>query len=134
MRPAMERVTTQKEIEAVLRLDGPTRFQHFVKRVADAELAWGLWQGGWAMMGDDAGSSAFPLWPAQEYAALLRTDDWAAMEPSRIELDRLLEELLPTLLRSATRLAVFPTPGGRGVVVTADALEAALRRELERYW
>jgi len=37
----MPRVTTQKELEAVLRLDGPARYEHFVKRVADEEIAWG---------------------------------------------------------------------------------------------
>jgi hypothetical protein len=129
----MARVTTQKELEAVLRLDGPARFQHFVKRVADAESAWGLWREGWALLGDDAGADAFPLWPAREYAALLQTEDWANHEPSEIPLDDLLGELLPGLRAKGTSVAVFPKPDGRGVVVTADELEATLRRELEKY-
>jgi len=129
----MGRVTTQKEFEAVLRLDGPARFQHFVKRVADAESAWGLWRDGWALTGDDSGTDAFPLWPAREYAALFQTDDWVDHEPSEIQLRDLLGELLPKLRGKGTRVAVFPRPDGRGVVVTADELEASLRRELENY-
>ena len=77
----MARVTTQKELEAVLRLDGPARFEHFVKRVAKT----------------------------------------------------LLDDLLPAMRERGTRVAVFPRPDGRGVVVTPEELEAALRRELEKY-
>lgn len=130
----MSRVTRQKELEAVLRLDGPARFEHFVKRVADEETAWGLWQDGWALMADDSGAEVLPLWPAREYAALLQTDDWADREPSEIPLDDLLGKLLPKLRGTGTRVAVFPRPDGRdGVLVTPDVLEAGLRRELENY-
>ena len=49
------RKTSPKEVEAVLRLDGPARYQHFLKRVVDTEAAWGLWKDGWALMADENG-------------------------------------------------------------------------------
>jgi hypothetical protein len=127
------RKTSQKEIDAVVRLDGPARFEHFVKRVVDEERAWGLWKDGWALMAASDGEQVFPLWPAREYAEACRVEDWSAYEPEEIPLRRLLDELLPKLKDDRVRPGVFPTPHGKGVTPTVDELQAALREELERY-
>ena len=66
------RHTSEREIRAVLLLDSSKRFSHFVKRVADEERAWGLWNSGWALMATEDGRQVFPLWPASEYAELHR--------------------------------------------------------------
>jgi hypothetical protein len=127
------RQTSSKEIEAVLRLDGPSRFRHFIKRVVDEEVAWGLWNDGWALMGDDAGVSVFPLWPAREYAELARTGEWVAYRVEPITLDDLLGDLLPSLIDKAVLPGVFPTPAGKGVTPTVKELESALRLEMREY-
>jgi Protein of unknown function (DUF2750) len=89
------RKVTDKEVNAVIRLDGPARVERFVKVVADDEVAWGLWADGWALMADDEGRQVFPLWPARQYAELCRTDEWSAYEAREIELSVLLEEFFP---------------------------------------
>jgi hypothetical protein len=122
-----------KEIEGVLKLDGPARFAHFVKRVVDEEMAWGLWKDGWALMADSDGTQVFPLWPAREYAELCRIDDWAGYEPREIPLQSLLDELAPKLSERKVRPGVFPTPGGKGVTPSVDELCGALREELDKY-
>lgn len=127
------RMTSQKEIEAVLKLDGPTRFKHFVKRVADEEKAWGLWKDGWALMALAGEERVFPLWPAREYAEKCRGEDWSEYEAEEIPLAALLDELLPKLKERGIRPGVFPTPGGKGVTPTTDELIQALRQEMERY-
>jgi len=127
------RITTPAEIESVLRLDGPERFRHFVKRVADSERAWGLWNDGWALMENDDGTKVFPLWPAQEYADLHRTGDWAGYQAREIEVDSLLDELLPRLAESGTLAGVFPIPRGKGVTPSLAELSKAIRDELGRY-
>lgn len=124
---------SEKEIEAVLRLDGEARFKRFIKVVVDGEQAWGLWEDGWALLEDDSGARVFPLWPAKEYAELCRSRDWTNHKAAPIALDDLLNELLPRLREQGVLPGVFPTPSGRGVTPTPDILEAALRKELERY-
>lgn len=124
---------SQEEMEAVSALDGPSRFKHFVKRVADAEVAWGLWSDGWALMEADDGAQVFPLWPAREYAQAYATDDWAMYEPEEIALDDLLDELLPKLEANGVRPGVFPTTQGMGTTPTVQELERALQAELEKY-
>jgi hypothetical protein len=120
-------------MQAILGLDGPSRFQHFIKRVADDQIAWGLWQDGWALMADDNGTQVFPLWPAREYADLYRTGEWAAYEAREISLDDLLDDLLPRFAVQGVLPGVFPTPAGKGVTPTPEELAGALRTELENY-
>lgn len=127
------RKTSLKEIESVLRLDGPSRYEHFVKRVVDAESAWGLWRDGWALMRDERGTEVFPLWPAREYAELCRRDAWAEYEPAAIALDDLLNDLLPKLDEAHILPGVFPIPTGLGVTATVRELDDALRNEMEKY-
>lgn len=127
------RRTTEKEIEAILRLDGPTRFKHFVKRVVDEERAWGLWKDGWALMTNDDGGQVFPLWPAREYAELCRSDDWRSYEPREITLLELLDDLVPKLEQKGVLPGVFPTPEGKGVTPTSKEFADSLRKEMENY-
>ena len=127
------RRTTPKEIEAVLRLDGPARYGHFVKRVVDEEIAWGLWSDGWALMAESDGQSIFPLWPAREYAELCAIGEWDGYAAQEIALSDLLDELLPKLDARAVLPGVFPTPSGKGVTLAVEELEDALRAEMVKY-
>jgi hypothetical protein len=125
--------TSEKEIRAVLKLDGPARFRHFVKTVVAWEAAWGLWKDGWPLMGTNDETPVFPLWPAREYAELHRTGDWADYEVEEISLERILGELLPMLAERGVLTGVFPTAAGKSVTVSAEELAASLRKELEHY-
>ena len=61
-----------KQVESVLRLPGPKRYEHFIKQVADREEGRGLDSDGWALAGTDEGEEAFPLWPAEGIRRLVR--------------------------------------------------------------
>ncbi len=127
------RPTSEKELAAVLLLDGPSRFKHFVKRVVDSQAAWGLWKDGWLMMGDPDERFVFPLWPAREYAELHRIEQWKESEAREIPLDDILNELLPTLSERSALPGVFPIPLGKGTTLLPKELEAYLRQEMARY-
>ena len=127
------RPKSAKEMDAVLRLDGPIRFEHFIKRVVDEEEAWGLWDAGWALMQTSDRVSVFPLWPAREYADLCRTGNWADYEAKEMPLAILLDEFLPKLAQQDARVGIFPTAAGKGVTMFPRELQDALRRELEKY-
>ncbi len=123
----------EKQIEAVLALPGPERVKHFAKVVADREEAWGLYHDGWASSATDNGGTAFPLWPAPDYAQLCAAQEWSTYSPRGIALDDLMEALIPMLREQSASVAVFQTPEGRGVTVTPDELQAMLAGETERY-
>jgi hypothetical protein len=122
-----------KQVESVLKLPAPERFEHFVKVVADTEQAWGLYEDGWALAGADDGAIVFPLWPAQDYAALCATGEWRNYLPKQISVHDVLSELLPKLELEKVMPGVFYTPEDRGVTVSAAELRKALEAELSRY-
>jgi hypothetical protein len=127
------KIISPKEIDAVLKLDGPARFRYFVKWVVDGERAWGLWNNGWALSAVDDGVTVFPLWPAREYAELCQTSEWAGFQPEEIPLQDLMNVLGPMFREKGIRPGIFPTPAGKGVVPTVDELCAALREEMKWY-
>lgn len=127
------RSISQKEMDAVVRLDGPARFRHFVKRVVDDGAAWGLWSDGWALMSDDAGRGIFPLWPAREYALAAAVGEWVSYQAEPIPLEELMDDLLPQLSAHGVVPGVFPTPSSRGVTPSIDELRQALRDEKGKY-
>jgi hypothetical protein len=127
------RRTTEKEIDAVVRLEGPQRFEHFVKRVVDEQRVWGLWEDGWATMADDDGELVFPVWPAAEYAFLCAREEWAHYVAKEIALEEFLNVVIPDLAEQGALAGVFPTPAGQSVTPPLADLEAALREELSTY-
>jgi hypothetical protein len=127
-------VATSKEVDAVLKLDAEARYGFLIRRVADFEQAWGLRSSrGWVCLADDAGALLFPVWPHAEYVERCRelgdTDD----EPSSIDLEYLLDVLLPGMASEGTMIAAFPTPSGKGVPVTAERFREDLVRECSQY-
>jgi hypothetical protein len=127
------RKLSAKEIAGVLATDGPTRYAHFVKQVADSEQVWGLrTEEGWVSVGDDDGNSMLPVWPHPDYAAACAVDEWDDAQPSAIDLDDWLDEWLVNLDDEGDQVAVFPTPQGRGVVVEPAQLRSDIEVELSR--
>ncbi len=122
-----------KEIEAVVALDGPARYEHFIKQVADRNVAWGLWNDGWAMGADDEGTPTFALWPAREYAELCAKDEWDGFEAEEIPLDDLIDDLLPKLAADGVQPSISRTPSGDSVMPPIGQLIDDLRTEKARY-
>jgi len=122
-----------QELKSVTALDAEARYGYFVRRVADWEVAWGLWKNGWVLAADASGAEVFPLWPMREYAEQCATGDWADSEAAEIPIEQLLEELLPKLATKGILPAVFFTPLGQGVTVPVQRLRADLDVELQQY-
>ena len=128
-----ERRISDKELHAILGLDGPRRYDHFIKHVVDCEQAWGLYSDGWAMGSDDDGRPTFPLWPAHQYASLCAVGEWADCEPTEIPLEDLVSELLPRLKEDGVAPSVFRTPAGQSVMPSVDQMLTDLKNEMARY-
>ena len=124
----------KQRFEGIVNLDGPNRYNHFVKWVVGSEEAWGLYDDGWALIGpSDEATDSFPLWPAEEFAAACAVDDWATYTPTGVPLDELIDELLPKLMEDQVGVAVFPTPDGRSVYPDVAALIEDLKNEQLKY-
>ncbi len=102
-------MAVNKKLEALLALPAAERYDHFLKAVAEKEVVWGLWQGGWATLVDDVGREGLPVWPdraaAKEFGKVM-LEGWDA---APIEARLLLEEILPSIRADKGYVVVFPT-------------------------
>ena len=123
---------TAKETEAVIKLPGETRYAYFIKRVADQNQVWGLWNEGWAMGRTDEGTPTIPIWTAREYAELCKLGDWSEFQPQSIPLREFMQEMLPNLVRDGVRISIFDTPAEHAVFVSDEDLLSSLEIELSK--
>lgn len=122
-----------QQLAAVVTLPGPDRYQYFVKRVADSQEVWGLYQDGWALAKTDDGTLVFPMWPASDYASLCAEYEWDGYDAQSFSVEELLEDLLPQLEQDRVLPGVFYTPGDKGVTPSVAQLRDDLAEELGKY-
>ena len=122
-------VLKENEVDAVLAADGKRRFEYFIHRVCDSRKVWGLYEEGWASLGNDE-TKLMPLWPHQAFAARFTLGNWSSYAPRALELDEFLHRWIPLVRSEGIEPAVFPNLAGSAVLVSAADLETQLRREL----
>lgn len=123
----------QKQIDAIIKLPGLKRYEHFVKTVVSWGAVWALDDNGWALAATNDGIQVLPLWPAKEYAQLCATNEWAKYSPLSFDLEYFRRTLLPKLELDGVLPGVFFTPDSFGVTPSVKELQSALHAELSRY-
>ena len=119
-----------KEFESAFRLPVKQRYDYFIKKVADWEKVWSLaTKDGWVLACDDEGKEAVPVWPHERFAEAC-VSQWPGSESRSIELSIWKDRWLPGMLADGRLVAVFPTPGGKGVLVSPDQLTCDLNKEI----
>jgi hypothetical protein len=121
-----------EEIKSVINLPGEKRYKYFIKKIADQNQVWGLWNEGWAMGVTDDGTRTIPVWPAKEYARLCQVGDWSNFHPKPIPLQELIHEMLPDAAKGGIRVSIFDTPNESSVLVSDEELVADLEAELSK--
>ena len=123
-----------EEHDAVTTMDGPLRYQHFIKRIADTQILFGLrTSDGWVSACDDDGAEGMPLWPHPAYALECATGEWAGSTPAEIDTYDFADHWLPAMAAQGISALVFPTAAMHGVLVNSAQLETDLKEELARY-
>ena len=126
-------VLRESEKQAVTSLDGPNRYDYFIKKAADENRVWSLWKDGWVLAEDNNGQKVVPVWPHAKFAEMCATGDWLGHEARPIEMQVWLDRWLPGISRDGRLIAVFPTKNDKGVVVESLRLAADLGDELQNY-
>jgi hypothetical protein len=122
-----------KKFAALCALSGPERYRYFLRKIADFEVAWGLYDAGWATASNDDGNMAIPFWPEADFAAACAIEEWASFAPKEISVQDLLEKWLPGMGQNGDLVAVFPTPESKGVFVEPKRLAEDIQEESEQY-
>ena len=120
--------------DAVSALDGPQRYQHFIARVADTQVVYGLrTEEGWVSACDDAGAQGMPLWPHPAYALACATGEWAGATPADIDVYDFVDDWLPAMASQGIKAIVFATSASNGTLVDPAQVGADLEDEFSRY-
>ncbi|MEN6316564.1 MAG: DUF2750 domain-containing protein [Clostridiaceae bacterium] len=122
-----------KEIESVSKLSGSKRYEYFIKKVADFEEVWGLYDNGWAVGESSDGNINIPFWPKKEFAQLCSKEAWTGYLPKRITLEDFMNNWLPGMNRDNRKPAIFYTEEDKGVVIEITRLLNDLEEELMKY-
>jgi len=120
-----------KKTENVLRLDAQSRCEYLVRKVADFEVVWSLFDKGWATARTGAATVVL-FWTEEGFAKLCATDEWQGFRPKAIPLDDFLERWLPGMANDQRFCSVFAAPSDHGTLMLPMDLEKLIRRELEQ--
>lgn len=121
-----------RKLESISGLKAVERYSYFVRKVADFEVVWGLFDDGWATL-EIKGQKGIPFWPEEDFADLCATEDWGNYRPRDIQLDDFIEKWLPEMEKDGLVPAIFPTPKEHAFSVSAGELSAELKNELQHY-
>ncbi len=121
----------RQQFQAVSALASHQRYRHFIGRVSDWQLVWGLRnEGGWVTASDSNGNPVAPFWPHPDYAIACAVGEWAGNSPASIDVHHFLSRWLPGMEKDGMLAAVFPTPAMQGLVVSPRQLQRDIEEEL----
>lgn len=123
-----------KEIEAVSKLEPFSRYQYFIKKIADAEsMVTLVTNDGEYLLSIVEGKKLFPLWTLNEFAENCMIEGWSNSSVKVISLDTFQNELTDFISRNNYLLNIFPVGNTTGFVVNLDEFNKDLSEELTRY-
>jgi hypothetical protein len=128
----LDMADTGKKIANVINLSAEDRYDYFIRKVADFEEVWGLFDNGWAMLGH-VDEKTLALWPEKAFAEICINTVWKTYRPKKILLNDFLQKWLPGMDSDGTKAAVFFTPKEKGIIVPSKKLLANLNDELQQY-
>lgn len=122
-----------KEIENILRLNPFERYQYFIRIIANWEKSYTLVfpNGDYAISTIDD-KKLFPIWSANEFAELSKTEGWESCDVLELTFNDFDETLFDYIEENDFLINVFPTHK-TGFVVSLEEFVRDLKNELEQY-
>jgi Protein of unknown function (DUF2750) len=122
-----------KQMQAILSLPAPKRYDHFVKRVVGWGCVWMLDDDDWVLAETDDGTSILPIWPDREYAERCISGDWDKCSAKSLPLEQFLDVLVPSMIEKGIEPGVFFSDEKGAINVQLHELVRDLRSEMKRY-
>lgn len=125
---------SDREIEAVSKLNAFQRYQYFIKRVADSEKMYilGTEEENFALAKVD-NNILFSVWPTPEFALLCNVDQWKNFNVREITLEEFEDHIVDEIGNNNWLINVFSTRNKSGFVVDLDEFARDLNEEMKRY-
>lgn len=120
------------EYNSLMKSDVRKRYEYFIKKVADFEEVWGLYNKGWATTTDSDGRILIPFWPRKEFAEACALHEWQSYVATSIELEEFINEWLPGMREDGVVPSIFWN-NDDSAAVEVNVIINDLERELENY-
>lgn len=91
------------------------RYRYFIKTIVTTQQVWGLYFDGWAIGATSQGKNALPLWSEKSFAQLCQSGSWVQYEPTAMNLDNFIFNMLPYTIKENVLLSIMMTPEGQSV-------------------
>lgn len=116
----------------ILALGAKERCDYFVRKVADFERVWGLFEIGWASFraGD---ATVLPFWPEEEFACLCAHSEWEGYTPREIKISDFMSTWLPGMVIDNRMCLAFPNPENQGFLIGPEDLKSLIESEIKQY-
>ena len=122
----------QKELDSIIKQPPNIRYEYFIKKVADYEEVWGLYDDGWATAQDDDGNMLIPFFPRKEFAEYCAVNEWNNFKAEPIDLNEFIENWLVGMRKDRVKPSIFPI-NEDSEMVEIDVILRDLNSELENY-
>lgn len=123
-----------EQYASVVKLDGSTRYAHFLGRIADWEQIWGVKnEDGWLFPVVEGQFTYFPVWPHPEYAEKITNAIFPGHEAAEISLEEFMDNWLPGMVDDEIKVGVFPNEEWDIWIMEPEDLLADLREEVAKY-
>ena len=122
----------QKELDSIIKQPPNIRYEYFIKKVADYEEVWGLYDDGWATAQDDDRNMLIPFFPRKEFAEYCAINEWNNFKAEPIDLNEFIENWLVGMRKDRVKPSIFPI-NEDSVMVEIDVILRDLNSELENY-
>lgn len=120
------------EVQALLACSALKPYQYFLNKVSDWGEVWSVRNdGGWALMGCEAGAELIPVWPAKAFAELCCTGALIHQRPEAIPTKDFVEKWLAGMQRDNRMAAVFPLPDCHAIATSPEKLSNDIKAYLD---
>lgn len=122
------------KLKHILALSLEEKYYYFIRKCAEFEEVWGLFDEGWAILTDDQNNTVIPFWPEEEIALYNCSNSWVTYQPKSISLNDFIDKWIPGMIKDKRLANIFYLEEtSLKAIVTPQQLLDDLNSEIEKY-
>jgi len=121
------------EIENVSKLSPKSRYDYFIRKIADFEELWTIIDANSDFtLAEIENSTVISFWTHEAFIESNLTPDWADCIPFKMDIDTLQDIVIPLIRQNNYLINVFPVDSRIGYIVALNDFVNDLNEELEQ--
>jgi len=121
------------ELENVSRLSPKSRYDYFIRKIADFEELWTIIDANSDFtLAEIENNTVISFWTHEAFIESNLTPDWADCIPFKMDIDTLQDIVIPLIRQNNYLINVFPVDSRMGYIVALNDFVNDLNEELEQ--